>query len=118
MLPIARARGSAIGRNAATAWNGLVWAVATDETDSEGMAAQTEKTLAALDRALAGVGADKSRLLSVTVYVADIGLKEEMDSVWRAWIGDNPDNWPQRACVETGLAGKTLVEIVALAAQT
>lgn len=115
---IHRVRGSAIGRNAATAWNGLVWAVATDESDSDGIAAQTEKTLAALDAALKKAGADKSRLLSVTVYVADITLKEEMDAVWRQWIGDDPDLWPQRACIQTGLHGKTLVEIVALAAQT
>lgn len=116
MLPITRARGGAQGRNAGTAYNGLAWVVATDESDSVGMYAQTKATLTEIDRVLGELGTDKTRLLNVTVYVAKIQLKEEMDRAWLEWIGEDPQHWPQRACVEAPLYRYTLVEIVAVAA--
>ena len=116
MTDIRRVRGSARGRNSGTACKGLAWAVATDETDADGIAAQTANTLARIDAILADMGTDRTRLLSVTVYVADMADKDAMDAVWCDWIGDDPAHWPQRACVQAGLHGTTLVEIVALAA--
>jgi enamine deaminase RidA (YjgF/YER057c/UK114 family) len=71
--------------------------------------------LARIDQNLADAGSDKTRLLSATVYLTDIGRKAEMDAVWNAWIGT--DNWPQRACVQAGLAPNTLVEITVIAAR-
>ena len=79
------------------------------------MAGQTEQTLAALDKNLADAGTDKSRILTATVYITDMARKDEMDAVWCDWIGP-AENWPQRACVCTGLAGNTMVEIVIVAA--
>ena len=79
------------------------------------LAGQTAQTLAALDRNLADAGTDKSRILAATVYIVDIDEKDEMDAVWCEWIGP-AENWPQRACVCTGLAGDTLVEITLVAA--
>ena len=62
-----------------------------------------------------GAGTDRTRLLSATVYITDMSRKPILNEVWDAWIG--PDHWPQRACVEAGLGGDTLVEIVAIAAK-
>lgn len=116
MLGIERVRGTATGRNAGTKYNGFAWAVATDTSDSADTFTQTEKSLFEIDRLLAELGTNKTRLINVTVYVTDIAQKYEMDRAWCAWIGDDPAHWPQRACVETGLADKTLVEIVVIAA--
>ena len=78
---------------------------------------QTRATLEQLDRNLADAGSDKSRLLSATVYLTDIGTKADMDAAWNAWVGPDPDHWPQRACVEAKLAPGTLVEITVIAAR-
>ena len=114
MNDINRISGTAVGRCRAVAHGGLVYAVATDPDESPGVAEQTRRTLAAIERNLLDAGSDKTRLLSATVYLTDISTKAEMDAEWNAWIG--PDHWPQRACVQAGLAGDTRVEITVVAA--
>jgi enamine deaminase RidA (YjgF/YER057c/UK114 family) len=116
MPEIDRVRGVYRGRNAGTKCNGFAWAVATDRGRGRDVGAQTVAALAEIDRVLGELGTDRTRLLSCTVYLSSIELKGEMDAAWCAWIGDDPAHWPQRACVEAGLAGDTLVEIVVLAA--
>ncbi len=77
---------------------------------------QTEQILAKIDRYLAEAGTDKSRLLSATVWLADIGTFNEMNAVWDAWI--DPKNPPARACVEAKLAAPQYrVEIGVIAAR-
>lgn len=71
---------------------------------------QTEQTLAKIDRFLAMAGTDKSKLLTATIYLADMNDKAEMNEVWQAWI--DADNPPTRACVGAALAPGTLIEIV------
>ena len=114
-MSIERLAGGARGRSRATIHEGRVYTVATAPDTSQDLAGQTAQTLAALDQNLADAGTDKSRILTATVYVVDIDKKEEMDAVWCDWIGA-AENWPQRACVCTGLAGDTLVEITLVAA--
>ena len=116
MDEIIRVRGNARGRNAGTKYNGLAWAVATDEANAPDMYGQTKAALAEIDRVLAELGTDRTRLVNTTVYVAKIQLKEEMDRAWREWIGEDPRHWPQRACVEAPLDRYTLVEFVVIAA--
>lgn len=119
MQPIRRVPGSAKGRSSGVSYGGFGWAVATSETSAQEVGdvyLQTVGALKKLDRVLAEMGADKARLLSATVYMVDINRKEAMDRAWCEWIGDNADNWPQRACVEAGLYKTDLVEIVVLAA--
>jgi enamine deaminase RidA (YjgF/YER057c/UK114 family) len=77
---------------------------------------QTRAALAAIDANLADAGADKTGLLSVQIFLADLSQKAAMDEVWNNWIGPDWRNWPQRACVGAPLAGDTLVEIVVTAA--
>ena len=116
MLEIGQVRGAYQGRNAGRKYNGFAWAVATDKSDAPELYDQTRAALAEIDRVLRELGTDRSRLLSATVYVTDLDRKEEMDRAWREWIGEDPTHWPQRACVEAGLHGRTLVEIVVIAA--
>lgn len=116
MSDIHRVRGQAKGRSSGTSAGGFAWAVATSEEGSDDLYRQTVSALERIDGILAEMGTDKSRALSATVYVTDITRKAEMDRAWCEWVGDNPDNWPQRACVETGLYQNDLVEVVLLAA--
>ena len=77
--------------------------------------AQTQDMLARVDKLLADVGSDKSKLLSATIWVANMGDFAEMNAVWDAWV--DPENTPARACVEGRLAmPKFLVEVMVTAA--
>lgn len=79
---------------------------------------QTRGALAEMDRVLALCGTDKSRLLSVTIWLADIADIADfaaMNSVWDAWV--DPDNTPARATGGIPLADPDYrIEITAVAA--
>ena len=117
-MEIHRFRGSAVGRNRAVEYNGLVWTVATAPNAQENVAGQTRQCVAALERSLEEAGSGKTRILSAQIFLVDMATKPEMDEVWNAWIGPNPDHWPQRACVGAALADGCLVEIILLAAKS
>lgn len=114
-MTIKRLSGQYKGRCRAVVHGGLVYAVATDTTSAKGVAEQTRRALQTLEQNLTDAGSGKNRLLTVTIYLTDLSTKAEMDAVWCDWIGPS-DNWPQRACVGTDLAGDTLIEVVATAA--
>ena len=77
--------------------------------------AQTKDVLARLDATLAEMGTNKSKLLTVTIYLTDISNFAGMNSVWDKWV-DGP-NAPARTTVEANLAApELLVEITAIAA--
>jgi enamine deaminase RidA (YjgF/YER057c/UK114 family) len=113
-MSIERWKGSAAGRNRAVRHAGIVYTVATAPGD--GIQAQTRKALELIDKNLADAGSDKTRMLSVQIFLADMSQKDAMDEVWNAWIGSDWETWPQRACVGAPLHGSTLVEIVITAA--
>jgi enamine deaminase RidA (YjgF/YER057c/UK114 family) len=93
----------------------LAGQVAAD-TVGTGVTAQTQQILGQIDRLLQATGSDKERILSATVYLADIATFAEMNAAWDAWVSQaNP---PARATVEARLAGpEYLVEIVVVAAR-
>lgn len=81
-----------------------------------GVAGQTEQVLAAIDRLLAECGTSKAKILSATIYLADMGTFAEMNSVWDVWV--DKANPPARATVEAKLAApKYKVEIAVIAAK-
>jgi len=74
----------------------LAGIVASDPSaDAKG---QTEQILKKIDEHLAATGSHKSKLLSATIYVANMGLYNDMNAAWDAWI--DPANTPARATVE------------------
>jgi len=80
------------------------------------VAEQTRDIVASIDRLLAEAGSSKERLLSATIWLADIGTFNEMNSVWDAWVA--PGSTPARACVEAKLAAPQFtVEIAVIAAR-
>ena len=102
------------GRSQLVNYNGVVHTVATADDKSLDMKGQTEQVLAKIEKILADNGSDKSRLLTALVYITDMSLKAEMDKVFVDWV--HPEGRPSRACVQVGLDGGTLVEIVVSAA--
>ena len=61
-------------------------------------------------------GSDKNHILSATIYVKDMALFADMNSVWDAWVENG--NEPARACVEANMARvNLLVEISIVAAK-
>jgi len=97
--------------------NGVVYlAGQVAENTATGMRQQTESVLKQIDALLARCGTSKSRLLTATVYVADMKQKPQMDEAWLAWV--DRDNPPARATVEAALGTpETLVEIMCTAAK-
>ncbi len=78
-------------------------------------AAQTRAILGQIDALLAEAGTDKSRLLTATIWLADMADFAEMNAVWDAWVA--PGHTPARATGEAKLAGPGYkVEIIVTAA--
>ncbi|MCK0198609.1 RidA family protein [Ancylobacter sp. 6x-1] len=76
---------------------------------------QTSAILAEIDRLLAAVGSDKTKLLSTTIYLSDMSTFAEMNAVWDGWVAAG--HTPARATVEAALATPEFkVEIVVVAA--
>ena len=83
---------------------------------SAGVKGQTEQVLKKIDGLLASAGSSKSKLLSATVWLANMGTYDDMNAAWDAWV--DPTNTPARATVEARLASpKYLVEIAVVAAR-
>jgi len=83
---------------------------------SQDVPGQTRQVLASIDRLLEEAGADKTRILSATIYLADIGTFAQMNSVWDSWVPQG--HTPARATVEAKLAAPAYkVEIQVIAAQ-
>ncbi len=113
-MTITRVHGESRGRCRAVAHGGYVYAVATHESSATTIEEQTANALAVLEKNLSDAGSGKDRILQATVYLRDMSTKAAMDEVWCEWIGPE-ENWPQRACVGTDLAGDDLIEIVVTA---
>jgi len=76
---------------------------------------QTKDILQEIDDLLAEAGTDKSKLISATIWLTDMGDFAEMNAVWDAWV--SAGNAPARACVESKLAAPQFnVEIGVIAA--
>jgi len=97
--------------------NGTVYlAGQLDEDLQDGIEAQTRATLASIDRFLAEAGTDKSRILSVTIYLKDMAADYAgMNRLWDAWVAEGAA--PARACVEAKMyTPACLVEMSVIAA--
>jgi enamine deaminase RidA (YjgF/YER057c/UK114 family) len=76
---------------------------------------QTRQVLAAIDALLARAGSDKSRLLMVQIFIADLADFPALNVVYEAWLP--PGAAPPRATVQAALAKpQWKVELVVTAA--
>ncbi len=75
---------------------------------------QTREALAKVDEMLARAGTDKSRLLSVQIWLTSMEDFDDMNAVYDAWIV--PGHAPTRACGRVDLADPAYrIEIIAVA---
>jgi enamine deaminase RidA (YjgF/YER057c/UK114 family) len=82
---------------------------------SKDITGQTEEVLAKIDRLLAQVGSDKSKLLSAQIFLPDMKDFAGMNVAWEKWV--LPGQTPARATVEARLANPAYkVEIMCIAA--
>lgn len=83
--------------------------------ENVGIREQTASTLQRIESLLTEINSDKSKLLSVTIYVRDMKDFAEMNEVWDAWV--EKGQAPARACVEARMARPSLlVEMSCIAA--
>ncbi len=66
------------------------------------VAAQTKNILNRIDALLSKAGSGRERILSATIWLADIASFQEMNAVWDAWVPEGQA--PARATVEARLA--------------
>ncbi len=86
-----------------------------DKTKGGSVKEQTREILDLIDAILAEAGGDKSKILSVTIYLSDIASFGEMNGVWDEWVDKR--NPPARATVEAKLVAPDYkVEIAVIAA--
>lgn len=112
---IERKAGIYNGRNKSSAYKDLVWTVATSSDTEQGIRGQTRLTLQTIAQNLEELGSDKTRIVSAQVFIANMEDKKAMDEVWCEWLGNNPQHWPQRACLGVALEGKVLIEVTVTA---
>ena len=61
-------------------------------------------------------GTDKTKVVSATIWVPDIRLRDPMNEAWNAWT--KGENLPGRACIEAKLVDpQVLVENAVVAAK-
>ena len=92
----------------------LAGQVADDKTGD--IARQTREALAKVDDMLARAGTDKSRLLSVQIWLKSMDDFDAMNAVYDAWVV--PGQAPCRACGKVELADPGYrIEVIAVAAR-
>lgn len=79
-----------------------VYLVEVPQTPGADIATQTREVLNSVEALLLKAGSDKSRLLSVTLYLPDMADYGAMNAVWDAWVPAGTA--PARACIQAGLA--------------
>ena len=72
------------------------------EDNSQDITGQTKQVLAAIDKLLIEAGSDKTKLLQVTIFIADMKDFPSMNAVWDEWVVQGAT--PPRATVEAKLA--------------
>jgi enamine deaminase RidA (YjgF/YER057c/UK114 family) len=97
--------------------NGTVYLAGQLADDYRGdIVQQTRETLANIERMLDEAGTDKTRILSVTIYLKDLDRDYAgLNQVWDAWVAQG--SAPARACVEAKMyKPEVLVEMTVVAA--
>ncbi|MBJ7220698.1 MULTISPECIES: RidA family protein [unclassified Brenneria] len=113
-MPITRIDAEARWSDAVIHNNTLYHTSVPDNLDDDARA-QTENALAALDAVLQRAGTDKSRLLDVTIFLADAEDFAAMNAVWDSWVVSG--SAPVRCTVQAKLMNpKYKIEIKAIAA--
>jgi enamine deaminase RidA (YjgF/YER057c/UK114 family) len=104
-------------RSRASVYGDLVFLAGQVADDKDGdITKQTREALAKVDDMLSRAGTDKSRLLSVQIWLKTMDDFAAMNAVYDAWVV--PGDTPTRCCGKVELADPAYrIEIVAIAAR-
>ncbi len=75
---------------------------------------QIAQVLTQIDATLASINSERTRLLEVTIFLADLADAVVLNELWEAWVPNGQA--PIRACVQAGLSGNYKVEMIIAAA--
>jgi enamine deaminase RidA (YjgF/YER057c/UK114 family) len=106
-----------IRMNQAVAHAGVLYTAGQVAQDNPGASVgeQTAEILGRIDALLAAAGSDKSRILTASVYLANMGDFDAMNRAWDAWVAQ--DAKPARTTIEARLTEPCYsVEISVIAA--
>ena len=95
MAKITRMGSNAILSNSVEYHNFVFLAGITADDLSLDVAGQTKQVLAKIDAALEANGTDKTRLLTVQVWLKSIGDRDAMNKLWVEWLGEANWWWPR-----------------------
>ncbi len=98
----------------AVVYQGVAHFVEIADDPSQDVAGQVRQILSQIESRLALVGSDKTRLLQVLIYLADLKDGPILNAQWDEWVPAG--HAPARACVQAGLAPGYYVEMVITAA--
>ncbi len=94
---------------------GVVYLAGQVGTAGASITQQTQDILAKVDRLLAEVGSDKTKILQTTIWMSSMDDFAEMNAVWDNWVPQG--HTPARAAGESKLATPDYnVEILCIAA--
>lgn len=97
--------------------NGFVFLAGQVAADtSANVEGQTRQVLGEIDRLLALAGTSKEKLVSATIYLADVATFADMNKAWEAWVPAG--GTPARATVEAKMVApeyRVEIQVVALA---
>ena len=93
---------------------GTAYFVEVADDPNQDIHGQVQQVLAQIDGRLKLIGSDRTRLLQVLIYLADLADGPALNALWDAWVPEG--HAPSRACVQAGLAPKYRVEMVLTAA--
>lgn len=93
---------------------GVARFVEVAENPALDMTGQVQQVLSQIDATLTQIGADRTRLLEVLIFVADLSEMPALNAAWDQWV--SPGQSPVRACVQAGLAAGYRLEAVVTAA--
>ena len=94
--------------------NGVARWVEVAADMSTDVSGQIQHVFRQIDETLSEIGSNRDHLLEVVVYLASLDSVSALNSAWDAWV--SPGHAPIRACVQVGLQGNCLVEMIVVAA--
>ncbi|GGB94940.1 hypothetical protein GCM10011352_21300 [Marinobacterium zhoushanense] len=99
-----------------TVFNGIAHFVEVPEADlAAGIESQVQQIFAQAEQSLSRIDSDRTRILSVTIYLTDFTNLAALNALWDNWFPDGTA--PSRACVKAELANPDyLVEMAFVAA--
>jgi enamine deaminase RidA (YjgF/YER057c/UK114 family) len=100
----------------AVLYGGTAYFVEVADDPAQSIRGQVAQVLQQIDDRLKVVGSDRTRLLHVQIFLADLADGPHLNELWDAWVPEG--HAPARACVQAGLAPGYLVEMVITAALT